>query len=469
MVFFAPRYDQFLQQILGTFVVRAGLTDVADSSRAKYLAAAVSRVQDELSYQTVSQTLSWNLDTASGSDLDRRAAEQTAGTLTRRGVVAASGSVVFYTLNPGGTVSIPSGTEVQATDGTRFATTATGTIEPTSAVQISGHVLGQDSGPVPVVATAGGSTGNKPAGALSTLGQRPTGIDGVINPSATQFGQDAEIDDALRARVRTYAASLARSTPSAIIGAVLGAQDPDTGQSIAFANLVESETQPGSSTLYIDDGSGQVERTLTFSGELMTNGLSGPGGTSAAGGETTLRLLNVPVDLGAPPVLTSNLRGPLNYGTDFTVDPLNGVVSFTMPLSLSEEIEADYTAYVGLLALAQKIVDGSATDAANFPGYRAAGTRVAVMAPQTLSITVSAIVAVDPSFDAVATRSAVQAALVGYVNGLSIGESVQMADLTSVAMALPGMRNFTLTAPVSDINLLQSQLARTDASRVQVS
>lgn len=465
----APRYAQFLQQILGTFVVRAGLTDVAESSRSKYLAAASSRIMDELSYQTVVQMLCWNLDTATGDDLDRRAAEQTAGNIVRRGAVAATGNVVFYALNPGGTVTIPAGTQVQAQNKTSFVTTAATTLSPSNPPLLPGHVAGQDSGYVPVVASVPGSAGNQPAGSLTVFGQRPSGIDGVTNVAATQFGQDQETDDSLRARVRLYASSLARSTPSAILGAVLGAQDDATGQTVACASLVESETQPGTSTLYIDDGSGQVEQTEQYTGELLTNGLSGPGGTTAAGGETTLTLLHVPVDLNSPPSLQSNLRPTLRYGTEFAVDPLNGRVTFTPALSQGESITGSYTAYSGLLALAQKIIDGDSDDPINFPGYRAAGTRVAVMAPQTISTSVSAICAVDPSFDPIATRFAVQAALVGYINGLTIGQAVQVANLTQVAMAVPGMKNFTLTAPLADMVLLPGQLARTDPSRVQVS
>jgi uncharacterized phage protein gp47/JayE len=469
MSYFPPRYDVFLQQIRGTLVVRAGLLDVSDSSRATYLAAASARLLDELSYQTVQQQLSWNIDTASGSDLDRRASEQSAGNIVRLGATRASGSVVFYTLSPGASIVIPSGTEVLGPGGVSFGTTVDATLSPSSSPQIGGHTVGQDSGLVPIEASLAGLAGNVAARSIVGMGQRPTGIDGVQNPSATLYGQDVETDDSLRNRVRSYAASLSRGTPNAIVGAVLGAQDPISGARIQFASLVAVDTQPGLSRLYIDDGTGQVTRTATVSGELLTQGLSGPGGVSAAGGETDLYLGQVPIDIASPPTLTSSVRGPLAYNTDFRLDPLNGHVFLMAPLAQGEEVTASYTAYTGLLALGQKIVDGDPHNETQFPGYAAAGTRIEVLAPQTISVSLAVICAVDPAFDAVATRAAVQSVLVGYVNGLGIGAPVQIARMTTLAMSVAGMRNFTPTAPTQDVFVLSSQLARTDPSRVRVS
>jgi uncharacterized phage protein gp47/JayE len=467
--YYAPRYEQFLQQAIGTFAVRAGLTDVSDSSVTKYIFAGFCRILSELSYSTTNQQLSWNIDTAAGLDLDQRAAELSAGNLKRLSANPAIGNVVFYTNSPGGTVSIPIGTQVNAADGTQFATTVASTISPANVAQIAGHVVGQDSGLVPIVASVSGSSSNQAARAISSLGQRPSGVDGVLNLTPTNYGQDAETDDGLRARIRNYAATLARSTVSAIEGAVLGAQDPTTGATIEHANLVESESTPGSSTIYIDDGSGQAASTKSATAENLTKNLDGPGGNSAAGGETSLPLANTPVDMQAAPVLQSSVRGPLLYGTTFGVDPLSGQISFTPALVSGEVITASYTYYTGLVALAQKIVDGDPADRAHFPGYRAAGTRVSVATPQVISVPVTAIVSVNSAYDATTVIAACQSGIVSYINGLSIGDPVQLASIISATMGIAGVFNVVLVTPSSDVIVTQTQLVRTDPSRVLVS
>lgn len=467
--YYAPRYEEFLQQAIGTFAVRAGFTDVSDASRCKYLFAAVCRILDELSYGTTVQRSVWDLSLAQGADLESRATELTAGTITRLQGNAATGAVVFSTNNPGSTVLIATGTQVSARDGTVFRTTAPTTIEPTSAAQVAGHVTGQDSGPVPIVALNGGLAGNQAAGAISTLAQRPTGVDAVTNLVATRFGRDQESDDGLRARVRSYAASLSRSTPDAIIAAVLGAVDTTTGASIVNANIVESETTPGYSTLYIDDGSGQASTTTTATAENLTAGRPGPNGDSAGGGETRLPFANRPLDLQALPQLQSSVRGPLSYGTDFTVDPLTGQANFITPLVNGEKVLATYAYFTGLVALAQKIVDGNPADRINFPGYRAAGTRVAVATPQIVFLSWTGILDINTAFDAYTVQDAAVAAIVGYVNGLNIGEAAQVSSVIAAVMGVPGVLNFTLLSPTIDYVVSQTQLARTTPSQVTLS
>ena len=467
--YYAPRFEQFLQQAIGTFATRAGLTDVADSSVTKYLFAGLSRILDELSYATVQQQLVWNLDTASGADLDSRASELTAGTLTRLAAGPASGSVVFSTNSPGGSVTIPVGTQVATADGLTFTTTAPGSISPTSAIQVAGHIAGQDSDVIPIVARAAGAAGNVPTGSLTSLPQRPAGVDTAINLAPTQFGRNQESDDALRARVRGYAASLARSTPAAIEGAVLGTVDPSTGASITHANLVESETQPGYATLYIDDGSGEAASTASVVNENLTSGLLGQNGQSAAGGETTLQFDNVPLSPFSPPQLISDQRGELGQGSDYSVDVLAGKVTLTQPLSTNERIIANYVYSTGLVQLAQKIVDGDPNNRQQYPGYRAAGTRVTVTVPQIISVPVKFLLSVDPSYDVQAVQQAAAGNVIGMVNAQGISESVRRSALIAAIMGTPGVTNTTMLVPAQDVVVTNAQLARTDASRVEVS
>ena len=80
----------------------------------------------------------------------------------------------------------------------------------------------------------------------------------VTNPIAATRGTDRESDDAYRQRIKSFVQSLTRATPLSIVTAVSGIIDPTTGQSVAFAQIVEP-VSPGTSLIYITDG------TSTFS------------------------------------------------------------------------------------------------------------------------------------------------------------------------------------------------------------
>lgn len=75
----------------------------------------------------------------------------------------------------------------------------------------------------------------------------------VTNPAAATRGSDREKDDPYRQRIKDFIQSLTRATPLSIVTAVSGARDPETGQEVAFAQIVEP-VAPGASDLFITDG-----------------------------------------------------------------------------------------------------------------------------------------------------------------------------------------------------------------------
>lgn len=80
----------------------------------------------------------------------------------------------------------------------------------------------------------------------------------VTNPIAATRGVDRESDDVYRQRIKDSIQSLTRATPLSITTAVSGLTDPVTGQTVAFAEIIEP-INPGTSYIYITDG------TSTFS------------------------------------------------------------------------------------------------------------------------------------------------------------------------------------------------------------
>lgn len=468
-VFTTKRYEQFLAQMIAKVVTRTKLSDISDTSVVKHILAAAARQFDEISYQMYLLRQIFSIDTASGDDLDARAREIQPGLISRNPAAKATGLLVFSRNTVSGTVVIPLGTKVRTSSGTEFITTVSGSITPTSPEQISGHGVGKDSEQIAAQAVLPGVSGNAAANTVIRFVSRPAGVDEVTNPTAFAWGTDKESDDSFRNRIKRFVASLGRSTIESIEDAVRGAIDPDTGATILFAKAVEDVINPGYVTLYIDDGTGAAESTEEVVDEIVTEGLAGPPAGSAVGGETRLYLDYPAVKDSLAFTLESSLRGELERGVDFWLNPASGQLVFAPPLTTGEVLTANYTRYTGLIALAQKIVDGDANDRSNFPGYRAAGVLVIVATPQVLIQTVNAIITVQEGYDHDEVRASIKTSIRDYINTLGISGDVLRAQLIKQIMSTLGVYNVNLVTPAADVILLDDQIARTTDENIVVS
>ena len=465
---FTPkRQEQIFADMLPRVVVQGGLTDVTDTNGVKSILNAFARELDEAYYNMGLLLNAFSIDKAEGSDLDARAAD--IGTLTRRQSVAASGTVVFSRTGTAGTVAIAQGAKLTTADGAQtFTTTAPGTITAETAPSVAGHAKGQDSVAVPIIAQDAGASGNVAAGAITSIVSALEGVSSVINLAATVGGQDVESDDAFRARIRSYVASLPRATIQSLTTAVLGATDPDTGRTISYAAIAEDTQTPGVVTLLVDDGTGQATSTAAVQGERLTQGFAGPPPNTAVGGERRFFLDRRPVHPDEGVTLTSSTRGALVMGTDFHVTPSTGQLLLAQPLTQGEALTADYTCCTGIIALAQRIVEGDPANRAQFPGYRAAGITVNVRTPQVVTTQVDATVTVADGYDPDAISAACISAVTTYVNGLGIGDDIVRASLIAAMMNITGVNNLMLASPAADVPVLDDQIARIAASQVTV-
>lgn len=280
------RQEQILADEIASLVTNTLLSDVADSSSVKGMLSATAREIDESYFQMENVLSLFDIDKATGDDLDERAKEIQPGTITRVGPRSAVGTVVFSRAGTTGTVNIPTGTRVKTGDGLIFTTTAVGTITPTSPEQIGSHGIGRDSAPVPIVAEAPGSAGNVVSSTIIKFDTKPAGVDEVTNLSPTTLGRDKQSDDAFRQRLKDFIASLSRCTPLALENGVLGAEDETTGASILFSKAVEDIVNLGKVTLFIDDGTGAAESTAAIAATALvaTYTWSGPSLTVTTGG-----------------------------------------------------------------------------------------------------------------------------------------------------------------------------------------
>ena len=469
--FSAKRYEQILAQMIAKVVGRTNLSDVSDASAWKHLLAAAARQDDEQYYQMTLLLKLFSIDSASGDDLDERAKEIQPGTVTRTLANKASGNVVIYRTGVVGAVAIASGTKVTTSSGQVFTTTAAGNIAAANPPLITGHVAGQDSGLIPAVADVAGADGNVVASTITKFVSKPVGVEGVSNIADFNFGADKETDSSFRSRLKQYINSLSRGTIQALENAVLGAEDEDTGGVILFAKAVEDIVNLGNGTMYIDDGTGYaLSIGPLVVAENMCAGLAGPPANTAVGGEEYLSLDHKPINpatlvlthAGAVPI------GVMTLGTDYYFNEASGQVNFIAPLANGDTVSAAYTYYTGLIAEAQKIVDGDPSDYTNYPGYRAGGTKWVVSVPVVQIQTITLSIVIADGFDTDTVESAVQDAIREYINNLGISDDVLRSEIINTVMNVNGVYDTTLTLPANNVVLLDDQLARTTDANITV-
>lgn len=533
--FTTQRYEQILKKMIAKVVTRSTLSDISDSATAKHILAAAARQDDEQYFQMLQVLQLFDIYTATGDDLDERAAEIQPAVITRNAAAKASGNLQFSRPGVAGTITIPAGTKAKTSGGQIYSTTAVGSITPGN----------QDSGLIPAIADAAGAAGNVVSATIIKLVTKPAGVTVVTNPAAFTGGDDKESDDSFRNRITLFINSLAKSTVDALEFYVLGAEDTATGAVIVFSKAVEDETNLGQVVLYIDDGTGSAESSaleatdllgdydwpggaltpqivpttvttdvevgdfigfrtdeqlwevsakvagvsvtllnplgLTYPTDLgpaygtsfvnpenVTEGLSGPPADSAVGGESRLYLDNVPVKDSLTFEVFSTTRGLLTLNTHYTLNSAAGQLVFTPVLVASEVIYCIYTYYTGLIALAQKIIDGDAADRDTYPGVRAAGVLVYVRVPAVQIQTVDATVTILDGYTDATVRTNVTEAIKTYINTLGISGDVVRNELIKRIMSVAGVYNVILTTPATDIILLDDELARTTDANVTV-
>ena len=444
--------EQILERMVNRVVARTDLNDLADGSDVKQVLAAAAREDDDAYFQMLNLLDLFDINKAIGNDLDERAKEFNPALISRSSAAKATGEVIFSRVGTAGTITIPIGTQIQVlADGAAaaitFVTTEEGTILDTFST----------SNNVDVAASVSGTAGNVDVSTITGFVVKPSGVDSVNNPAALTNGTDLESDDAYRQRLKNQIKGLARSHPAGLESAALGTEDTATSKIVLFANVVENPLNPATVTVYIDDGSGTAEDTPNV--EVGITVLA-----SAVGGETFLFLPDKPIKTEAAFALYVN-AGLQVEGVDYTLNPASGQINFLPAnyptgLTAADAVTADYSNFTGLIQLVQKVIDGDAGDRSNFPGYRAAGVLVRVLAPSTNQQIVTANITVLQEFSQTDVATSVAAAISAYVNALGIGEDVILNELRERSMSIAGMYDIEFTAPTENFVVAENAIAR---------
>jgi uncharacterized phage protein gp47/JayE len=437
-------------------VARSSLVGLTRNSVVFHILAAAANEDAEQYFQIARLRELFSIDSATGSDLDARAAEIQPEFVTRRAALSASGTVVFSRPGTTGTVAIPSGTIVAASDAQgqiKFRTTAASSID-------AGF---SSSAVVNVVAVEAGIRGNVSAGAINQFVSRIAGVTTVTNAAAYSNGRDRESDGNFRARLKAFIQAISRGTPTALEGFAKNVILAD-GRRVLFAHLVEPTIPDGTVELFIDDGTGSIEEfSSAFVGSPETVL------ASALGGEVEVFTSEKPVRDDGSLIVRRNAVA-LTRDTDFFFNAASGQVRFSdtifpTGLTAGDAITVEYRFYTGLIEETQRVIDGDPATPLTRPGVRPAGVIVFVKAPSVVFQSVTAQITVTSDFDPTAVALEVTSAIQDYINSLDIGEDVIVSEIIERAMAVEGMFDFTITAltgssPPTNQVLLDNQVAR---------
>lgn len=447
-------YDEILTGMVGKVVTNTPLSDVSNSSALMSILAAAARSDSKIAFEALKVLQLFSIDTCTGDDLERRAAEifpaSTGGAIERLAASKATGTIIFTRTQTGVAIEVASGTQVQTADGQVFLTTEIGFIAAPD----------EESIPVKILAQEPGVGGNVQPGSITQFANKPQGVNTVRNDDPTLFGEDRESDDAFRERIRLWVQSLDHCTVGAVEAAVLGAKDPSTGIVCRFAQVVEPVENPGYAVCYIDDGTGTADTLMSrvrVENENVTD-YPGNSGTAAEGGEVNLYLRNKPIyDVDFE--LSSSLRGDLTRGPQpvgqYLLNPSNGQIAFNPPLAAGERIFANYWFHTGLIAECQKIVDGDPDNRQEYPGYRAAGCNVQVKAPTPRTVDVAAVLVLEDGYEPAVVRIQAKDAIGSYINTLGIGRDVIFNEVIAAIMEVPGVIDINpLTVNSSNVNIV---------------
>jgi len=447
-------------------VARSDLTGLTLNSVIYHLIGAASNEDAEQYFQMSRLRDLFAIDKATGSDLDARAAEIVPGTIKRREALKGSTTSVFSRPGIVGTTAIPSGSIVAAVDALgqiKFQTTSAGSI-------LAGSM---DSAPISVVAIEAGTRGNVAAGSIVQFVSRIAGVTSVTNGTAISNAQDRESDEAFRARIRAYVQALSRATPTAIESFANSVTLAD-GRRVLFANLKEPIIPNGTTQLYIDDGTGNVDEsddTFITTPEVVLASAVG-GEVQAFSGQKPIRddgSFVLEVDTGGGYVVQVN-------GVDYDFNTAQGKVVFTTAsyptgLGTGDAVRMTYRYYTGLIQETQKVVDGDPLNPLVYPGVRGGGVQVYVLPPTLVTQSIIASVSVLGGFDTTTVAAEVGTVIQDYINNLPIGADVIVSEIIERAMGVTGMFNFRFTTltgstPPADQVILDDQVARITAANI---
>lgn len=411
---YTPRTaNDILRELAARFVARSDISDISEGSVAAHLLYAYAEETANTELRLARIRDSFFLDSADGADLDDRVADLPPSGIVRLSASAASGgSLTLTRQDTDGDLTVLAGSTYGRTDDATLIYR-----QIADATFLDGNAT---TTAVAVVCLSTGTAGNCFANAIDRV-ISADGVTAVTNTLPLTNGRAQESDAALRARAKMYLSSLTGSTPTALEYLGLSFRASDNSRA-AFARIYEDPITPGLAELLIDDGS-------SLSGYVREGAVTT--GTVPEGGPPILYHETPAVN--AIQFITINSGGVVRElaVNEFTSIPERGLVYVNDGVLSAGDtwVISKYNKWVGLPAELQAVIEGDVQDPLNFPGYRAAGCRVRVVAPQTTFV--SFYVNVVPTYgrDLASVTSDVKNAIIQYMATLGPGETLFISRL----------------------------------------
>lgn len=378
-------YDSIVTTMINHMAANTSTSDMNIGSVVRTFFESVAIVIDETYFQLVDMLNGFYINSASGSDLDKRLSDYG----LQRFLSQPATLTLSFTANTNLTPlqPIPLGTQVTVaatanTPALTYVTTAIGT------AAIGGGAN------VPAICTTPGLVGNIPTVSFSTWSiinnPNPSVVTGVTNTSIGYNGFDQESDSSFRSRGIAFLQSLSRGTNSAIVGACLNAEDP-TGVPLAITQAKVLENY------YLSYTGGQYQTTQDLAG-------------ISSGSPTPVATLSAPLQYGNITIVVDNGQGTLSFS------PISALIP---------------------------IINGDPVQPTIYPGYRASGIQAFITRPSILTpATITFIIKLLPTFlDTAAVITACKTAISQFVLQIPIGGTLYVADIIDVCMEISGVIN----------------------------
>jgi hypothetical protein len=126
------------------------------------------------------------------------------------------------------------------------------------------------------------------------------------------------------------------------------------------------------------------------------------------------------------------------YGTK-----LNALFKTSFLVTTQTGVDA-YQYYTELISEAHKVLDGSAENPIDYPGVRAAGSQVEVLAPLVKSIYLGLEILPKEGVTISSIKAPVRSVISSYINTLGVGREVVLSEVIKRVQQVPGVKSITI-------------------------
>ena len=165
-------------------------------------------------------------------------------------------------------------------------------------------------------------------------------------------------------------------------------------------------------------------------------------------------------------------------GTDYIFNRTTGDLEMVTALVAHDSVVAAndgaapgvgaYTYTAGLGAYVQRVVNGDRTVPEDFPGLKALGTNVLVLAPTVVSETFEVQVVAARGFSDVQLAALATSAIETYVNSLGIGVNIVLSEIVRLVKNIPGVDDVRMILPTTNIAVPDGQIPRITSANITV-